>query len=317
MAAGTFADGDLVQISGASNNANNGIFSVKALSGAGPFDIEMYGGSGNLPSSAVDFVQTEMISESGSTASVHLVNLSVLRTDSDGLKWTTSVGSTSTDFATVSEIATVPPGTGFVVSGGAPGGQTINGGTVSSEDLSLFSNLSKDGQIILDGTSAPSATNETDGAIKIIGDAGFSSDIYVALALKCNTIEPKAPGSNMTIGESNIVINVDGHIKKGQVEFFDVANDTATTIDYTNINNVKEYNTATLSAPTTWLLPNPITESTHISIVKTGGSTLTIDAGAGKLIGEPGTQTVVLPAMPNIVSISLSYFPSLGKWLTI
>lgn len=88
-ATGTFAEGDIIQISGASNLANNGLFEVLSHA-ASMVTIRGLGTTACVE----DFTQTEFVADTTVAGVLTKVNISILRAGTDGT-WEAAYGATS------------------------------------------------------------------------------------------------------------------------------------------------------------------------------------------------------------------------------
>jgi hypothetical protein len=98
--ANPFTQGQIVQITGANNDANNGLFQFNQASGAGPFALEFYSTvDGTAPTTGVEFVQNDFITDTVVAGILTLVGVSIIHVSGAG-QWGTAVGNTGSAFAT-------------------------------------------------------------------------------------------------------------------------------------------------------------------------------------------------------------------------
>ena len=95
-----FTQGQIVQITGANNDANDGLYQYNQATGAGPFTLEFYSTvDGTPPTTGVDFVQQNFVTDATVAGTLTLTGVSVLHVSGAGV-WGTASGSTGSSFST-------------------------------------------------------------------------------------------------------------------------------------------------------------------------------------------------------------------------
>lgn len=98
--ANPFTQGQIIQITGANTDSNNGLYQYNQATGAGPFALEFYSNvDGTAPTTGVDFVQQNFVADTNTAGTLTLSGVSIIHTSSAG-QWGTAVGNTGSAFAT-------------------------------------------------------------------------------------------------------------------------------------------------------------------------------------------------------------------------
>lgn len=102
--ANPFTQDQIVQITGANNDSNNGLYQFNQATGTGPYLLEFYSTvDGSPPTTGVDFVQQNFVTDTNTAGTLTLVAVSVMHTSGAG-QWGTAVGNTGSNFATYKNI---------------------------------------------------------------------------------------------------------------------------------------------------------------------------------------------------------------------
>lgn len=189
-----FSAGDIIQINGTTGGSNDGIF-VVLTHAASIITID------TAPS--VDFVNTAFTVETTSTgATIFNVNVGSVKVSATG---TLEYASGSTQAAlTYNEIVT--DGSVFALLAGRAGGQVLNGGTVSGQDLTLTPNSADaTGSVIVTGTDA--STTTTSGALTVAGGVGVAGAVF-ADSLNSNTVDASTATTLSIGGTTATAVNI-------------------------------------------------------------------------------------------------------------
>ena len=189
-----FSAGDIIQINGTTGGLNDGIFVVLSHA-SNIITID------STPS--VKFANTAFTIETTSTgATIYNVNVGSVQVSATG---TLEYASGSTQSAmTYSEIVT--DGSVFALLAGRAGGQVLNGGTVSGEDLTLVPNSADlTGSVIVSGTDA--STSTTTGAFTVAGGVGVAGDVFAG-SLNSNTVDASTATTLSIGGTTATAVNI-------------------------------------------------------------------------------------------------------------
>lgn len=202
VAATVFAVGDLIQISGAANRSNDGLYEVLDNTTT-TMTIRGIG----LTATQEDFTQNQFVTDATVAGSIYKVNVSVMRAGTDGL-WEYAVGSAS------------PAGTPLVFTDFATGGTTTlqsayeNGNTITTsapegnitftgtEDfLVTLSDVDMDvsGTITLDATTTITIGGDNDTSAINIGTSASARTITIGNATGATTMDLNSGTGGVTV----------------------------------------------------------------------------------------------------------------------
>lgn len=202
-----FAAGDIIQISGTDETGNNGIFEV-ASHAANVLTIKA------LP--LLDFVQNlftvDIDSPGGDITKITVSVLSANTGTWQAASGDSSSGFTYDDILTTGSIGGVSHSalsglvasddhTQYALLAGRSGGQTLSGGSVGSEDLTLRSNsVDNEGAVRITGTDV--ASSIATGALVVSGGVGIATALWVGTSVNSTNYNSDGVSVNsMTIGD--------------------------------------------------------------------------------------------------------------------
>jgi hypothetical protein len=204
----TWTVGDFIQVSGAADVGNNGLYQIVSVTTNNPVGFDSITVSGGSPA---DFVQTAFTENSNDmTATVTQVSVSVIQSSAAGVLEFGSGDSVST-----LGLTTLPTGalTDYLKLSGVSSGQTATGGIEALGNLTLRSTTSATkGSVIIDETTY--SNNLTAGALVVGGGVGIGlnlrvgsdvhvgRDLFVDVQLFVDTIVGNT-GVPLTIGNGN------------------------------------------------------------------------------------------------------------------
>jgi hypothetical protein len=212
---------DFIQVSGALNSENNGLYQIISFTTNTPLGFDRITVTGGTPSA---YVQTSFTANATDlNAKVTKVSIAVIQTsDSGDLQYGAG------DNAGSISLNPIPSGSlvYYLKLAGVSGGQTATGGLGSGDNLTLrsTSNTTK-GSVIIDETTE--STSTTTGALRVGGGVGVVKDVYVGGQIAVDSI----------IGNSAISMTIGGTTSNG----IDLASETTTTTvlgDLSVLNNI-------------------------------------------------------------------------------
>lgn len=257
----TFTTGALIQISGANDPANNGLFEVLSHVGT---TLEIRGVG--LTAAQEDFSQTDFVTDATAGGTITQVNVSVIRTDANG-DWETGKGSSS---PTGVPIVFTPIG-----SGGSVDLQTAyeNGETITTD--------AGNGSVTIGGTE--SLTITATGGLNVDTVADFDVSTFDVQMTGANgfSIDGTA-NSNISVANGNLTLSATGAGSDVIVSAADVVDIDGTTID------IDSSGASTFDAGTTLGL----TGGTGLTATATSGNA-TLAATAGNAVISAGATVDV------------------------
>jgi hypothetical protein len=272
VGAATFATGDLIQVSGATNPGNNGLFEVLSHVG-NTLTIRGIG----LTATVEDFTQNQFVTSAGAAGTITKVTVSVIRAGTDG-NWEVGKGSATpvafTDLAVgATSLQTAYENGNTITTSAAEGNVTINGDQDLVVGGSVDFQVNTTGSFSLDSDVASSlnVTNAnltisttTGGTLALSGAAAV--DIDAATALQVNS-----SGGAIQIG--NDAVN----------QGIDIGTDGARTIQVGS-SGAGDTTALNLDSAGTMSLDSKDTTNLTMSASAAGAKTMTIsatNAGAG------------------------------------
>lgn len=183
----TFVAGDIIQINGSTGGLNDGLFIVSTHVGT-VLTID------DAPTAT--FANTQFTPETTSTgATIVKVNVGSLQVNASGtLEYASGSSQSSLVYTEIGADTS-----GFALLAGRAGGQVLNGGTVSGQDLTLVPNSADlTGSIIVSGTDASTSTST--GALTVAGGVGVAGDVFAG-SLNSGTVDAAVAGP-LSVGTS-------------------------------------------------------------------------------------------------------------------
>lgn len=187
----TFSNNDIIQISGSTNEKNDGIFEVLSHTG----NLLTIKGVG-LTESVEGFTGNQFNGQSD-TASITKVSVGVFRFGDDGKP---EVGNGSETPLVFNDIAVesltshstldnldADDHTQYMLLGGRSGGQTLQGGTVNGDDFTIIPSPDNSGSVIITGTDG--STSTTTGGVTIAGGVGIAENLYVGGTINGDSLD--------------------------------------------------------------------------------------------------------------------------------
>jgi hypothetical protein len=189
----TWGNGDFIQVSGALNSENNGLYQIISFTTNTPVGFDRITVNGDTAS---DYVQTSFTANANDlTATVTKVSIAVIQTSDSGV-----LQYGAADNAGSISLNPIPSGSldDYLKLAGVSDGQTAIGGLDSGANLTLrsTSNATK-GSVIIDEPTASSSI-ET-GALLVGGGVGVVKDVYVGGKIAVDSIIGNS-ATPMTIG---------------------------------------------------------------------------------------------------------------------
>ena len=189
----TWVNDDFIQVSGALNSENNGLYQIISFTTNTPVGFDRITVTGGSPSA---YVQTSFTANATDlTATVTKVSIAVIQTSDSGV-----LQYGAADNAGSISLNPIPSGSlvEYLKLAGVSGGQIAIGGLDSGDNLTLqsTSNTTK-GSVIIDETTASSSI--TTGALLVSGGVGVVKDVYVGGQIAVNSIIGNS-ATSMTIG---------------------------------------------------------------------------------------------------------------------
>lgn len=198
----TFSVGQFVQVSGAAEDANNGLFEVLSHA-ANVLTVRGIGTTGTVE----DFTQNDFVTDSTVQGTITLVNVSVLRADSGGA-WESGSGfSTPVSFqelvtAATSNLQLAYEGGNTIVMDATNGDLDVSGSEAISLDAQAASNFTVDGANLTLSTTTGGDVNVT-----AADEIAISSSAVVNIF--SGGVDVSATGGNVAI-TSSVLTLVDG-----------------------------------------------------------------------------------------------------------
>lgn len=184
---GTFAAGDFIQISGANNSNNNGLFEVLSHSGT-TLTIRGVG----VTATVEDFTQNQFTTDTTVAGAIRKVTVSVIRAGTDGI-WEQGFGAvtpvTFSDLSTASASGWTDDGTvvrlttasdNVTIGSASAGGKLFVDGEADEVQLQVQGNASQGSSLAVFETSAAAHLVEITGTGDIILKLAGSSDTTIA-----------------------------------------------------------------------------------------------------------------------------------------
>lgn len=302
-----FAANDIIQVSGSAGGLNDGIYVVASyavVSAGVEGTITIKTTAANLPFS------TAFVNDSTAGASVTKINAGILRVGSAGLL---QYATGATDSLTFGDVVT--DSSVFALLAGRPGGQTLNGGSATTQSLSLRGNaadLTTGGVAVL---TTKDATNTTTAALTVAGGLGVvkksffgdavdvtgsatASVSFLAPALDTATGVTLAVGGTtataLDLGRTAITSSVLGKLQvNGRTQFDDNLIETVTALSGASITSgFKAFNTLSHTATFAVTLPAGVA-GTIYRFLNIANFTCTLSGNGGETI-EGGTLDLTL-----------------------
>lgn len=198
----TWGNDDFIQVSGALNSENNGLYQIISFTTNTPVGFDRITVTGGSPSA---YAQTSFTANATDfTATVTKVSIAVIQTSDSGVLQygaADNAGSISLDPISMGSLAN------YLKLSGISGGQIAIGGLDSGDNLTLqsTSNATK-GSVIIDETTVSSST--TTGALRVAGGVGVVEDVYVGGQLAVDSIIGNSATSMTIGGTTSIGINL-------------------------------------------------------------------------------------------------------------
>jgi hypothetical protein len=196
----TWGNDDFIQVSGALNSENNGLYQIISYTTNDPAGFDRITVTGGSPSAYVQNSFTPNATDL--TATVTKVSIAVIQTtDSGVLQYGAANNSSSLS------LEDIPIGNldEYLKKGGIVGGQTAIGGLNPGDNLILQSTFddSLKGSVIIDEMTP--STSTTTGALLVSGGVGVDKDVYVGGQIAVDNI----------IGNSPTAMNIGGTTSTG------------------------------------------------------------------------------------------------------
>ena len=197
----TWGTNDFIQVSGALNSENNGLYQIISFTTNTPVGFDRITVTGGSPSA---YVQTSFTANATDvTATVTKVSIAVIQTSDSGVLQYGAADNASS-------MLLAPISTGILADylklTGISGGQIAIGGLCPNDNLTLQSTSDvMKGSVIIDEPTVSSST--TTGALRVAGGVGVVEDVYVGgqIAVDCiigNSAIPMTIGGTTSTGIS-------------------------------------------------------------------------------------------------------------------
>ena len=163
----TFSVGDIIQIAGASNTSNNGLFEVLSDTGT----LLTIRGIGTA-ATTVDFVQTQFTVDATVAGEIRQVNVMTIGSSSTG-EFVTQNGNNTSDTSIINPdpvVSSIVPGTGILVDDTDPSNPIV------STDGSSVQSVTGGTNIIVDNTDPVNPIINNDGVLSVTAGAGITVD---------------------------------------------------------------------------------------------------------------------------------------------
>lgn len=310
-----YTAGDFVQITGSDNGENDGIYEVSAYVNP-TLTIKT--------SPLVPFVKNAVVTETGSSATVSRVALSVIQCNSTTGEWEQAAGTTTTGLTFTSLGSSDHGGlngltdddhTQYALLAGRTGGQTLIGSDTATQNLTLTPNSgATDGAVIIASSTTNATDKDTGALIVAAGGLGVELNVHAGGSITTETgfigssVDTAAAGT-LTIGPATatlveiadvgVITNVQGSLTVDETTTLNNkllipwAADASTTAQTPTIAQLNAATRFTGTSDFTYTLPlvDTTEDGMQLSFMKTGASgTVTLAANAGNVgLIEGGT----------------------------
>lgn len=305
VGAATFAAGDIVQFNGTTGGVNDGLFVVSDHT-ANVLTLD------NAPT--VKFANTAFTVQTTSTgATITKVNVGSLQVSTGGaLQYAAGATQSALSYTTL-----VTDGSVFALLAGRAGGQTLNGGTVSGQNLTLVPNSADlTGKVAVSGTDASTSTST--GALTVAGGVGVAGAVFAG-SLRANTVDASSAttlvvgtstATAVTIAQSGVTTTVAGQLNasnnlavtgtgtatsKFQAPLFDTETAVALSVGTSNATSVS---IGGASAITTMVGKTTFGDNVIETVAALSGASITSGFKALNTLTHSGSFAVTLPTSP-------------------